>query len=80
MFSLGHYEAVARAYIRGLQHCGKPDKVASVASFFVSRVDSQIDPALEAIGSPQALALRGKIAIANSKESLPALQRNILWR
>jgi transaldolase len=67
MFSLGHYEAVARAYIRGLQHCGKPDTVASVASFFVSRVDSQIDPALEAIGSPQALALRGKIAIANSK-------------
>jgi len=67
MFSLNHYEAVARAYIRGLQRCINPDKIASVASFFVSRVDSQVDRALEAVGSPEALALRGKIAIANSK-------------
>ena len=67
MFSVSHYEAVARAYIRGLQQCNTPDKIASVASFFVSRVDSQVDRALEMVGSPEALALRGKIAIANSK-------------
>src|SRR6185312_9516511 len=67
MFSMKHYEAVAGAYIRGLKRCGKPEKIASVASFFVSRVDTQVDKALDALGSPEALALRGKIAIANSK-------------
>ena len=67
IFSLRHYEAVATAYIRGLQRCKSPDMVASVASFFVSRVDTQVDKALAAIGSPEALALRGKIAIANAK-------------
>jgi transaldolase len=67
IFSLEHYEAVAGAYIRGLQQCASPEKVASVASFFVSRVDTQVDKALDAMGSPQALALRGKIAIANAK-------------
>ena len=67
IFSLHHYEAVALAYIRGLQQCQSPEKVASVASFFVSRVDTQVDKALTAIGSPEALALRGKIAIANAK-------------
>jgi transaldolase len=67
MFSLSHYEAVATAYIRGLQRSRESAKIASVASFFVSRVDTQVDRALEAIGSPEALALLGKIAIANSK-------------
>src|SRR5579871_2155206 len=67
IFSLQHYEAVAAAYIRGLQRCKSPEKVASVASFFVSRVDTQVDKALDAIGSPEALALRGKIAVANAK-------------
>ena len=67
MFSLSHYEAVAQAYIRGLQRCSKPEQIASVASFFVSRVDSQVDRALDALGSREALALRGKIAIANAK-------------
>lgn len=68
MFSLSHYEAVAGAYIRGLQRLKEPAKVASVASFFVSRVDTEVDRALEALGSAEALALRGKIAIANSKK------------
>ena len=67
IFSLRHYEAVAAAYIRGLRRCKSPEKVASVASFFVSRVDTQVDKALDAIGSSEALALRGKIAIANAK-------------
>lgn len=67
MFSLNHYEAVAQAYLRGLGRCAVPQRVASVASFFVSRVDTVVDRALETIGTPTALALRGKIAIANSK-------------
>ncbi|HEU5336593.1 MAG TPA: transaldolase family protein, partial [Terriglobales bacterium] len=67
MFSLGHYEAVAAAYLRGLRRNQNPANVASVASFFVSRVDTKVDAALEKIGTPEALALRGKIAIANSK-------------
>jgi transaldolase/glucose-6-phosphate isomerase len=67
MFSMGHYEAVARAYVKGLERCADPSKVASVASFFVSRVDTVVDKALEAIGTPEAKALLGKIANANSK-------------
>jgi transaldolase len=69
MFSMSHYEAVARAYIRGLERCADPAKVASVASFFVSRVDTMVDRALETLATAQAQAktLLGKIAIANSK-------------
>jgi len=67
MFSLADYEAVAHAYIRGVARLAEPASVASVASFFVSRVDSKIDGLLEANGLPQALELKGKIAIANSK-------------
>ena len=47
MFTMAHYEAVAQAYIRGLQRAQKPESVASVASFFVSRVDTVVDKALE---------------------------------
>jgi transaldolase len=67
MFSLSHYEAVSHAYIRGLEKCADPGKVSSVASFFVSRVDTSVDRALEEVGSPEALKLRGKTAVANSK-------------
>jgi transaldolase / glucose-6-phosphate isomerase len=67
MFSLAHYEAVANAYISGLERNSSPQRVASVASFFVSRVDTAVDKELERIGTPEALALRGTIAIANSK-------------
>ena len=67
MFSLEHYEAVAQAYLRGLKKCLDPSKVASVASFFLSRVDTAVDKTLEARGSPQALEVRGKIAIAAAK-------------
>jgi transaldolase/glucose-6-phosphate isomerase len=67
IFSLGHYEAVAQAYLRGLKKCLYPSKVASVASFFLSRVDTAVDNTLGAKGSPQALELRGKIAIAIAK-------------
>ena len=67
MFSLGHYEAVAQAYLRGLRRNGRPGQIASVASFFVSRVDTLVDGKLEAVGTPEALALRGKIGVANCK-------------
>ncbi|HEX8873861.1 MAG TPA: transaldolase [Nitrosospira sp.] len=74
MFSLRHYEVVARAYIAGLDRwaASSPGGLRevwpySVASFFVSRVDVMIDPMLEKIGAPEGLALRGKIAIANAK-------------
>jgi transaldolase len=67
MFSLAHYEAVSSAYVRGLERNAHPEKVASVASFFVSRVDTMVDPLLEAVGTPEALELRGRIAIANSR-------------
>ncbi len=67
MFSLADYEAVATAFLRGLERRDDPSGVASVASFFVSRVDAKIDAALEAIGTDEALALRGRAAIANSR-------------
>jgi transaldolase/glucose-6-phosphate isomerase len=71
MFSLDHYEAVVEAYIAGLEKLaadgGDLSKVSSVASFFVSRVDTAVDRALEAIGTPEAVALQGKIAIANAQ-------------
>jgi transaldolase len=67
MFSLEHYEAVAQAYLRGIDRHPNPRRVVSVASVFVSRLDLIADRQLEAIGSPEALALRGRIAIANAK-------------
>ncbi len=67
MFSLAHYNAVADAYLRGLRRTADPRRIASVASFFVSRVDTLIDRKLEAMGTPAARALRGVAAIANAK-------------
>jgi transaldolase len=71
IFSLQRYREVVEAYLRGLERLvasgGDPSKVHSVASFFVSRVDTEADKRLEKIGTPEALALRGKLAIANAK-------------
>jgi transaldolase len=71
IFSLQRYKEVVEAYLRGLERLvasgGKPSDVHSVASFFVSRVDTEADKRLEKIGSQEALALRGKLAIANAK-------------
>ncbi|HEY3183130.1 MAG TPA: transaldolase [Gaiellaceae bacterium] len=68
IFSLERYKAVVEAYLRGLERLvasgGDPSKVASVASFFVSRVDSEADKRLDAVGHPE---LKGKLAIANAK-------------
>ena len=71
IFALDRYREVVEAYMRGLERLvasgGKPSEVHSVASFFVSRVDTETDKRLEAIGSKGALAQRGKLAIANAK-------------
>jgi transaldolase len=71
IFSLQRHAEVIEAYLRGLERLvesgGDPSRVASVASFFVSRVDTETDKRLDAIGTPEALALRGKLAIANAK-------------
>ena len=67
MFSMEDYENVAHAYIRGAERAPEPARVASVASFFVSRIDNEVDAALEKVGSDEAMDLRGTIAIANAK-------------
>ena len=71
MFSVAHEDAVAGAYMRGarswLKNGGDPRQLKSVASIFLSRVDTLVDKKLEAIGTPQALALRGNSAVAMAK-------------
>jgi len=70
IFSLERHKEVMEAYIRGLERLvedgGDPSTVHSVASFFVSRVDTETDKRLEAIGG-DALQLRGKLGVANAK-------------
>jgi transaldolase len=67
MFSMAHYEAVARAFLRGLESCDDPSTVNSVASVFVSRIDSAVDERLDGIGTEAASALKGRAAVANAK-------------
>lgn len=72
IFSIPRYAEVMEAYISGLeQFAADPDadlsQVASVASFFISRVDVEVDKRLNANGSDEALALRGKAAVAQGK-------------
>jgi transaldolase len=69
IFSLERYGAVIEAYLAGLEACDSPDlsSVSSVASFFVSRVDVEIDRRLDELGSPHAAALRGQAAIAQAR-------------
>jgi transaldolase len=69
IFALERYSEVAEAYLRGLERLvetgGDPSTVASVASFFVSRVDTEADRRLEELNAPE--ELRGKLAVANAK-------------
>lgn len=78
IFSIDRYREVMDAYQAGLEQrvaAGESlDGIASVASFFVSRVDSEIDKRLEAIGSDDALALRGKSAVANARLAYAAYE------
>jgi transaldolase len=68
LFGLDRYEQVIEAYLSGLEaYDGDLSRVHSVASFFVSRVDTEVDRRLEAIGTPAALALQGRAALAQAK-------------
>jgi transaldolase len=71
IFSLRRYEEVAESYLRGLERLvaagGDPRKVASVASFFVSRIDTETDRRLDEIGDQD--QLKGKLAIANARRA-----------
>jgi transaldolase len=69
IFSLERYEQVIDAFMAGLEQASGRDVagIASVASFFVSRVDTEVDERLDKIGSPEAHALRGKAALANAR-------------
>lgn len=80
IFSLDRYREVMQAYIDGLEilanrTLGSLLPVASVASFFISRVDTEIDRRLEITGSPEALGLRGTAAIAQAKLAYELFQR-----
>jgi transaldolase/glucose-6-phosphate isomerase len=76
IFSLAHYEAVAEAYLAGLERLaangGNLSRVASVASFFISRVDTAVDEQLATFGNTDLL---GKIGIANAKVAYGRFQQ-----
>jgi transaldolase len=68
IFGLPRYREVMEAYLAGLEACpGDLAGVRGVASFFVSRVDTEIDRRLDEIGTPEALALRGRAAVAQAR-------------
>ena len=66
IFSVKRYGQVIEASIKGIEQCEEPSTVHSVASFFISRIDSSIDALLKKNGSAEANALLGKAAIANA--------------
>ncbi|HEX6195327.1 MAG TPA: transaldolase [Jiangellaceae bacterium] len=78
IFSIERYREVMDAYQTGLERrldAGRPlSGVESVASFFVSRVDTEVDKRLESIGTDDALALRGKAAVANARLAYEAFE------
>ncbi|ALC05980.1 Transaldolase [Corynebacterium deserti GIMN1.010] len=78
IFSVARYREVIAAYIEGIKKAAANghdvSKIHSVASFFVSRVDVEIDKRLEAIGSDEALALRGKAGVANAQRAYAVYQ------
>jgi transaldolase len=79
IFSLSRYQDVMDAYIDGLEQrlaSGSPvSNIASVASFFISRVDNEIDKRLDHIGTPAALALRGTAAVNQARLAYAAFQK-----
>jgi transaldolase len=76
LFSLERYDEVIEAYLAGLEACdGDLSTVHSVASFFVSRVDTEVDRRLEAIGTEEALQLRGLAALAQAKLAYQVFRR-----
>ncbi|OBI80833.1 transaldolase [Mycobacterium sp. 1245805.9] len=79
IFSVTRHRAVMDAYLAGIeaaQHAGADlTQIHSVASLFVSRLDTEVDNRLEAIGTDEALALRGKAGIANARLAYAAYQQ-----
>ncbi len=79
LFSISRYSEVIDAWFEAMEarvERGEPiDHVASVASFFVSRVDTEVDRRLETIGTDEALALRGKAAVANAQLAYELFQQ-----
>ena len=80
MFSLEHYEAVAHAYLRGIDRHPQPGRVVSVASIFVSRLDVAADRLLEAIGSPRGTGPARKNRDRECHARVPPLSRHFLRR
>ncbi len=82
IFSVERHRAVMDAYLAGLEAAAAAghdlSRIHSVASFFVSRVDTEIDNRLEEIGSEQALALRGKAGVANARLAYAAYEEVFL--
>ncbi|WP_406448904.1 transaldolase [Streptomyces sp. NBC_00876] len=78
IFSLERYREVMDAYLAGLEKAKAAgldlSKIHSVASFFVSRVDSEIDKRLDAVGTDEAKALKGKAALANARLAYQAYE------
>jgi transaldolase len=78
IFSLERYRAVMDAYLTGLEKAREKgldlSKIHSVASFFVSRVDTEIDRRLDQLGTDEAKALRGKAAVANARLAYQAYE------
>jgi transaldolase len=78
IFSLDRYRGVMNAFLTGLEQAREKGKdlstIHSVASFFVSRVDTEIDKRLDAIGTDEAKALRGKAAVANARLAYQAYE------
>jgi transaldolase len=79
VFSVQRYREVMAAFFAGLEQAGANGhdltSIASVASFFVSRVDTEVDKRLDAIGTELALALRGQAAVANARLAYAAYQQ-----
>ncbi len=81
IFSIERYRAVVDAFMSGLESARAAGRdlgpIASVASFFVSRVDSAIDPRLDALGTPKAARLRGRAAVANARLAYQAFEDSL---
>lgn len=78
IFGVGRYQEVMDAYLAGLEQARDAgldlSQIRSVASFFVSRVDSEVDSRLEKIGTDEAMALRGRAAVANARVAYAAFE------
>jgi transaldolase len=81
IFGLERYGRVIDAYLEGLEKAAAAghdlSKIRSVASFFVSRVDTEVDQRLDKLGTPEAEALRGKAAVANARLAYELFEQRV---